>query len=86
MLGEHEDEDFGSIDRPYDTVGVQRSGHYIPRSDPASEPMSLQRLDEAVGDGRVLRRVADEHVAARVCLVGRIVSHSGSFILRRNAL
>ena len=62
MFGKNEDEHLGVIDRARDAVGVHRSGHHVARGDPTQEPMFLEGADDGIGDGRILRGVADEGI------------------------
>ena len=76
VFGKDDDQDRGLVDRPYDRIGIERSGADVSGSNPAAEPVSFEFLDEGVGDGRVVGRVADEDLAVRVTLVVRVLGHS----------
>jgi hypothetical protein len=60
-FGENEDDDLGIVDCPNNLVGVKGSGHDIPGSDPAPQTGTLERSDQRVSYGGILRGVADEY-------------------------
>ena len=62
MLGQHQHEGLGSGDRPNDGIGVLRARSNVTRRDPATDPTRLQSLDQSVGNGPILRGVADEYL------------------------
>jgi hypothetical protein len=63
-LGENQYDDLGFVDRPNDLVGVKGTRDNIPGRDPALQARALERADNGIGDGRVLRGVADEYVGS----------------------
>jgi len=86
MLREHEYEDLGIIDRPYDLVRILGPRGHISRRDPAPDPLPLESLDHRICSRRILRRIANEYVPVRGCPIGGVLGHSGKFILRRKRL
>jgi hypothetical protein len=79
LFGENQDDDLGFIDRPNDLVGVEGSRDNIPGRDPALQPSALERPDNGIGDGNVLRGMADEYIG------GARLSTQGSRRCRRGA-
>ena len=62
ILRQHEYQSLGTADRPNNRIGIQRTGLDVTGRKPAGDSVLLKRLDEGSGDGRVRRRVADEHI------------------------
>jgi hypothetical protein len=65
VFGEHQDDDFGVVDRADDLVCVQRTGDDIARGNPAPETVYFQCLNEHISYRRIMRGVAYEDVGLK---------------------
>jgi hypothetical protein len=62
LLGENQYDDLGFVDRSNDLVCVKSTRDNISGRDPALQPRALERPDNGIGDGGVLRGIAYEYV------------------------
>jgi len=66
LLRENEYDNPCFVDGVNDLVGIQRTGDYVPGSDPALDAVALESFDDGIRNRRILRRIADEDVAGCV--------------------
>jgi hypothetical protein len=64
LFGENQYDHLGFVDCPHDLVGVERTRDNISGRDPALQPRALERPDNGIGDGGVLRGIAYESIGS----------------------
>jgi hypothetical protein len=65
ILRQDEHDCLGGIDGMNDLIGIERTGHHVPRGDPARHPTALECFDDGSGHSSILRSIADEYGALR---------------------
>ena len=69
MLGEYRYDNFRIVDGANDLVGVKGSGYYVSRGDPTRKARTLQRGNDGIGNGPVLRGVTDKNIMRSDALI-----------------
>jgi hypothetical protein len=62
ILRQYQYDRFGGVDGVDDLIGIEPARRYISGRNPAPESMSLQCDNYRIGNGGILRGVADEDV------------------------
>src|SRR6202166_997641 len=80
ILGKYEDQHAEEVDGLYNRGGIGVACAHVARGDPALDRVLLQGRNDRIGDGRILRGVADEYVSAGggLELWSLVFGHTGS--------